>query len=51
LDRKVLADMAVHDQEGFKKIAALAKKHLPIKPDKQNQTDQSVAVDAGNVHA
>ena len=51
LDRKVLADMAVHDQKGFKEIAAIAKKHLPPKPDKQNQTEQTVAADAGNVHA
>jgi large subunit ribosomal protein L20 len=29
LDRKVLADMAVHDQEGFQQIAEIARKHLP----------------------
>ena len=29
LDRKVLADMAVHDQKGFEQIAAVARKHLP----------------------
>jgi large subunit ribosomal protein L20 len=28
LDRKVLADMAVHDPMGFKRIADLAKRHL-----------------------
>ncbi len=29
LDRKVLADMAVHDQKGFEQIAEIARKHLP----------------------
>ncbi len=29
LDRKVLADMAVHDPKGFEEIAAIAKRHLP----------------------
>jgi large subunit ribosomal protein L20 len=29
LDRKVLADMAVHDLKGFEQIASIAKKHLP----------------------
>ena len=29
LDRKVLADMAVHDRQGFEQIAELARKHLP----------------------
>jgi large subunit ribosomal protein L20 len=29
LDRKVLADMAVHDPVGFRRIADLAKRHLP----------------------
>ena len=28
LDRKVLADVAVHDPEAFAKVAALAKEHL-----------------------
>ena len=31
LDRKVLADMAVNDPQGFEKIAAMAKEHLPAK--------------------
>ncbi len=29
LDRKVLADVAVHDPDAFAKVAALAKDHLP----------------------
>ena len=29
LDRKVLADMAVHDPKGFAQIAEVAKKHAP----------------------
>ncbi len=28
LDRRVLADMAVHDQKGFEQIAEIAKKHV-----------------------
>lgn len=28
LDRKVLADLAVHDSEAFSKLAALAKEHV-----------------------
>ncbi len=31
LDRKVLADMAVRDQEGFRRIAEIAKTHLTRK--------------------
>ncbi len=29
LDRKVLADMAVHDRKGFEQIVETARKHLP----------------------
>jgi large subunit ribosomal protein L20 len=29
LDRRVLADMAVHDLKGFEQIAEIARKHLP----------------------
>ena len=31
MDRKVLADMAVHDQKGFEQIAEIAKKHADRK--------------------
>jgi large subunit ribosomal protein L20 len=31
LDRKVLADMAVHDRKGFEQMAAVARKHLPLR--------------------
>jgi large subunit ribosomal protein L20 len=30
LDRKVLADMAVHDREGFARLAEIAREHLPV---------------------
>jgi large subunit ribosomal protein L20 len=33
LDRKVLADVAVHDPEAFAKVAALAKEHLAHAPE------------------
>jgi large subunit ribosomal protein L20 len=33
LDRKVLADVAVHDPEAFAKVAALAKAHLDYAPE------------------
>jgi large subunit ribosomal protein L20 len=33
LDRKVLADVAVHDPEAFAKVAALAKEHLDHTPE------------------
>jgi large subunit ribosomal protein L20 len=29
LDRKVLADIAVHDPEAFARVVSLAKEHLP----------------------
>ena len=32
LDRKVLAEMAVHDPQGFEKLAAIAREHLPPNP-------------------
>jgi large subunit ribosomal protein L20 len=32
LDRKVLADVAVHDPAAFAQVAALAKEHLPAHP-------------------
>lgn len=35
LDRKVLADMAVHDPQGFQQIVDVAKKHLPSRPVEQ----------------
>lgn len=30
LDRKVLADMAVHDPKGFEQLAEVARRHLPV---------------------
>ena len=33
LDRKVLADVAVHDPEAFAKVAAIAKEHLDQMPE------------------
>jgi large subunit ribosomal protein L20 len=32
LDRKVLADLAVHDPQGFEKIATVARDHLAAEP-------------------
>lgn len=33
LDRKVLADVAIHDPEAFAKVAAIAKEHLDHTPE------------------
>ena len=35
LDRKVLADMAVHDPKGFEQIAEIARRHLPARAERR----------------
>lgn len=40
LDRKVLADMAVRDQDGFRRIAEIAKAHLAKK--RESRADSAV---------
>ncbi len=37
LDRKVLADVAIHDPEAFAKVAAIAKEHLDASPELTEQ--------------
>jgi len=53
LDRKVLADMAVHDPKGFAQVAALAKKHLPenLVPQTPPPPKENAGIDAGSAHA
>ncbi len=42
LDRKILADMAVHDAEGFTALVASAKQHMP-KPRQHKRTQPTTA--------
>ncbi len=51
LDRKVLADMAIHDPKGFAQLVALAKKHLSKDSDPQGPSKEGAETDAGSAHA
>ena len=51
LDRKVLADMAVHDQKGFEQIAEIAKRHLPPRAEKQGSSHPNGLEETVTTHA
>ena len=51
LDRKVLADMAVHDQKGFEQIAEIARRHLPARADNQVPSHPNGLQEPVNTHA
>lgn len=51
LDRKVLADIAVHDQKAFERLAAMAKEHLSANPATPTSPGDQAVLNAGNVHA
>ena len=51
LDRKVLADIAVHDQKGFERLAAMAKEHLPTGVTNSVSPGDEAVQNAGSVHA
>ena len=51
LDRKVLADIAVHDQKGFERLAAMAKEHLPTGATNSVSPGDEAVENAGSVHA
>ena len=51
LDRKVLADMAVHDQKGFEQIAEIARKHLSDRAEKQAPSHPNGLQEPVNTHA
>jgi large subunit ribosomal protein L20 len=51
LDRKVLADMAVHDPKGFEQIVEIAKQHLPHRAEKQASSPPNGLEEAVNTHA
>lgn len=51
LDRKVLADMAVHDPQGFAQVAEIAKKHLPLAGTGGTGAPGEGLQEAGGAHA
>ena len=51
LDRKVLADMAVHDQKGVEQIAEIARKHLSDRAEKQAPSHPNGLQEPVNTHA
>jgi large subunit ribosomal protein L20 len=51
LDRKVLADMAVHDQKGFEQIAEIARKHVPPRTGKSASSPANGLQETVNTHA
>jgi large subunit ribosomal protein L20 len=51
LDRKVLADMAVHDPKGFEQIAEIAKQHVPPRAGKRVSSPPNGLEETVNTHA
>ncbi len=51
LDRKVLADMAVHDRKGFEQIADMARKHLPRRGGNPGDSPAKGLEETVNTHA
>jgi large subunit ribosomal protein L20 len=51
LDRKVLADMAVHDPKGFEQIAEIAKQHVPPRAEKRVSPPPNGLEETVNTHA
>ena len=51
LDRKVLADMAVHDPKGFEQIAEIARRHLPASAEKRAPSHPNGLKEPVNTHA
>lgn len=51
LDRKVLADMAVHDQKGFEQIAEIAKKHVPPRTGESESSPANGLQETVDTHA
>ena len=51
LDRKVLADMAVHDPKGFEQIAEIAKRHIPTRAENRASPPPSGLEETVTTHA
>jgi large subunit ribosomal protein L20 len=51
LDRKVLADMAVHDPKGFEQIAEIAKQHVPPRTEKRESSPPKGLEETVSTHA
>ena len=51
LDRKVLADMAVHDPKGFEQIAEIAKQHVTPRAEKRVSSPPNELEETVNTHA